>query len=87
VLGSNEPMKKWPKSRFAHASVGATILAAASYRPILNMRMNSYIHESPNDGQDSLAAFLDACIATLAIEIGLGVSLFVFQRKIAGRSS
>ena len=93
MIGSDnigEPMKKWPKSRFAHACIaflGATIIAAFAFRPILGMRMNTYIHESPRDGQDSLAAFFDACVATFCIETGSGVLLFMLQRKISRRSS
>ena len=82
-------MKHWPKSRLAHACfafVGATILGVLSFRPILEMRANAYNRESPHDGQNSLAAFIDAGIATSIIELGSGIVFFVLQRKISSGS-
>jgi hypothetical protein len=83
-------MKKWPRTLLAHAVIafiGATILAILTFRPILEMRMATYVRQYPHDGQDSLGAFLDACAAALVIEIGSGFFLFVLQRKISSRPS
>ena len=83
-------MRRWPKSRVWHgfiAFVGATILAAVTFRPILDMRMDTYAREYPHDGQSSLGAFFDACSAAFLIEIAAGVLLFKLQRRIVSRSS
>jgi hypothetical protein len=76
----------WPKSRSAHAVlafVGATLLTISSFRPIFDMRMNQYVVEYPHDGQDSLGAFLDACVAGFLIEIVACVLLFKLQRRLS----
>ena len=76
---------KWPRSKLVQLLIAlflATAVAISTFKPIMDARMAVYVREYPHDGQDSLGAFMDACVIWLVLEIGISVALYVLQRRL-----